>query len=115
MKLIMESWRTFRKINEEKEWSGRDPYEDDGRIDPTPIPEDELTTAQKLSDELEAFIKRHVLSPKEMDRVNFYVDGLYDGFPSSAQFSSEQYAKAIEDAFKDGDAGLKRFFKIEDD
>ena len=114
MKLIMENWNKFVNENqEEREWSGRDPYEDDSRIDATPIPDDQLTPAQKLSDEVEAFKKKYWLdlSTRELDYVNFIEDGLYSGFPRTAQKSKEQYMQEISDALKNGDEGLLQYFK----
>lgn len=98
---------------EEKEWSGRDPYDDDGRVDPTPIPDEELTPAQVLSNKVEAFRKKHWsdLSPRQLDYVNFIEDGLYFGFPKTARRSKEEYMQDIENALKSGDEGLMQYFK----
>lgn len=117
MKLIIENWRKFLKeaytSYEEKEWSGRDPYEDDGRVDPTPIPDDQLTPAQVLSDKIEAFKKKnwYELSDRQLDYLNFVEDGLYYGFPKTAPRSKEEYMRDIENALKSGDEGLMQYFK----
>ena len=117
MKLIIENWRKFLKeaytSYEEKEWSGRDPYEDDCRVDPTPIPDDQLTPAQVLSDKIEAFKKKnwYELSDRQLDYLNFVEDGLYYGFPKTAPRSKEEYMRDIENALKSGDEGLMQYFK----
>jgi len=110
----MENWNKFvNESYEERGWDGQDMYYDKGRVDPTPIPDDQLTPAQVLSDKVEAFKKKHWsdLSNRELDYVNFVEDGLYFGFPKSARRSKEEYMRDVENALKSGDEGLMQYFK----
>ena len=96
---------------EEVAWSGRDPYDDDGRVDPSPIPDDQLTPTQVLSDEVEEFIKKYNADPglsvPELDRLNAAMDGLWDNT------LPEKEVSAIADALKRGDQGLVDYFRIQ--
>lgn len=94
-----------------------DPENPDRRVDPTPIPKGQLTPAQVLSDEVEAFKKKYgsEFTDRELGFINFVEDGLYFGFPATTKAetgkSKEDYMQDIENALKSGDEGLMQYFK----
>ena len=83
----------------DREWSGRDMYDDDGRVDPIQMREP-TTFQQKLSDQLEDWRSDNLtdlINRGKLDLVNSYIDRL------DADRVEEKVAKAIADALEKGE------------
>ena len=88
--------RGMREDLSDREWSGRDMYDDDGRVDPIQMREP-TTFQQKLSDQLEDWRSDNLtdlINRGKLDLVNSYIDRL------DADRVEEKVAKAIADALK---------------
>lgn len=91
--------RGMREDLSDREWSGRDMYDDDGRVDPIQMREP-TTFQQKLSDQLEDWRSDNLtdlINRGKLDLVNSYIDRL------DADRVEEKVAKAIADALEKGE------------
>ena len=91
--------RGLREDLSDREWDGRDMYDDDGRVDPIQmrVP---TTFQQKLSDQLEDWRSDNLtdlINRGKLDLVNSYIDRL------DADRVEEKVAKAIADALEKGE------------
>ena len=92
--------RGMREDLSDREWSGRDMYDDDGRVDPMGGMRVPTTFQQKLSDQLEDWRSDNLtdlINRGKLDLVNSYIDRL------DADRVEEKVAKAIADALEKGE------------